>query len=181
MDEVEFKALVKAQEQYIQKIGPATRFTVALIRDMHRTWLGRIYAWAGECRTVELQKGRFKWPPAYLVKQNMNAFEAGLLRKNTPCRPGTAQEVARCIAEVHAELLLIHPFREGNGRLARWLADLMALQAGLPAPEYRFEGKEQEKNRQFYLAAVTRGYARDYDALTDFFATAIAARLEGRK
>jgi hypothetical protein len=32
---------------------------------------------------------------------------------------------------VHAELLLIHPFREGNGRLARWLADLMALQPEL--------------------------------------------------
>ena len=34
------------------------------------------------------------------------------------------------IAMVHTELLLIHPFRDGNGRLARWLADIMAAQAG---------------------------------------------------
>jgi len=28
------------------------------------------------------------------------------------------------------ELILIHPFREGNGRIARFLSVLMALQAG---------------------------------------------------
>ncbi len=34
--------------------------------------------------------------------------------------------------EVHEELVLIHPFREGNGRVARLLSTLMAFQAGLP-------------------------------------------------
>jgi hypothetical protein len=27
-------------------------------------------------------------------------------------------------------MLLVHPFRDGNGRLARWLAELMFFQAG---------------------------------------------------
>ena len=39
-------------------------------------------------------------------------------------------EVVRKIATVHLELLFIHPYREGNGRTARLLATLMALQAG---------------------------------------------------
>lgn len=30
---------------------------------------------------------------------------------------------------VHVEFIIIHPFREGNGRVARLLANLMALQA----------------------------------------------------
>lgn len=180
MDRVEFEALMKAQESYIQRIGPDTVFTDKIIRDMHRTWLGGIYPWAGEYRTVELQKGSFKWPPAYLVSRNMAGLSSGLLRSHTPCRPGSVQEVARRIAEVHAELLLIHPFREGNGRLARWLADLMALQAGLPAPAYFFEGKARASLRQSYLDAVVKGYLQDYEPLTRFFAEAIAARLERR-
>ena len=86
--------------------------------------------------------------------------------------------MARRVAEVHAELLLIHPFREGNGRLARWLAELMSLQAGFPLPDYGFTGKGSSKRRDTYLVAVTRGYAQDYAALTAFFAGAITRRLE---
>ncbi len=93
---------------------------------MHRDWLGKVYPWAGQYRTVELQKGAFKWPPAFRVAENMATFEQDWLARHTLCRLGALQEVARRMAEVHAEFLLIHPFREGNGRLARWLAELMS-------------------------------------------------------
>ena len=54
---------------------------------------------------------------------------------------------------VHVELVLIHPFREGNGRLARLLAMLMGLQAGLPMLVFdEMEGVLREK----YFAAVRR-------------------------
>jgi cell filamentation protein len=97
---------------------------------------------------VELSKGGFRWPPAYLVPENMARFETGLLREHTPCRPAPLPEVARRMAEVHAELLLIHPVREGNGRLARWLADLMTLQAGYAVPEYGFAGRGSKSQQQ---------------------------------
>ena len=77
------------------------------------------------------------------------------------------------LAEVHADLLMIHPFREGNGRLARWLAELMALQAGLPLPLYRFTGRGAKTESERYLAAVKAGYLRNYRPLADFFAEAI--------
>jgi len=177
MDRAEFDALLKVQEEYLRLIGPKSRFTADMIRGMHRRWLGGLYAWAGEYRTVELQKGTFRWPPAFRVEQNMAAFENGLLRQHTPCPPGSVFDVARRIAEVHGDLLLIHPFRDGNGRLARWLADLMALQAGLPPPKYEFEGAGRSSKRVAYLAAVTRAYTQDYGALTEFFASAIETRL----
>jgi cell filamentation protein len=178
MDKAEYKALVRVQEQYLKKIDEKTRFTAAMICRMHRDWLGEIYPWAGRYRTVELRKGSFKWPPAFRVEQNMGTFERNLLARHTPCQPGPLPDVARRIAEVHAELLLIRPFREGNGRLARWLAELMCLQAGFPIPDYGFTGKGGEKRQRVYLAAVTRGYAQDYEALTAFFAEAITRRLE---
>ena len=84
------------------------------------------------------------------------------------------------MAEVHAELLLIHPFREGNGRLARWLSDLMAFQAGLLPPDYGFAGRDAGKRRAAYLNAVRNGYVQDYEPLAGFFVEALERRLRRR-
>ncbi len=175
MDQAETDELERVQIEYLQVITPDTRFDAALICQMHRDWLGGLYAWAGRYRTVELSKPGFQWPPAYLVEQNMRVFETELLHSLTPCRPGTLEEVAEAIARVHAELLLIHPFREGNGRLARWLADLMALQAGYPLPTYQFTGRGSQKERARYLNAVKKGYLKEYAELTAFFADTLRA------
>lgn len=173
MDAEEFDTLVHAQEAWLSRVGPDTAFTAALICKMHADWLGSLYAWAGHYRTVELAKPGFMWPPAYLVERNMLTMEQETLAKLTPCRPGPLGRIADDLARVHSELLLIHPFREGNGRLARWLAELMALQAGLPLPAYRFTGRGSEVERKRYLAAVQRGYVEDYRPLADFFADAL--------
>lgn len=173
MDLAEYEALVVAQERYITSLTAETPITVALICKMHADWLGKIYAWAGKYRTVELQKGGFSWPPAYRVADNMATFERDYLGRLTPCRPDALAAVAEAIARVHAELLLIHPFRDGNGRLARWLADIMAAQAGYPIPDYGFVGRGSVERRRLYIAAVGQGYVQNYAPLTTFFAEAI--------
>ncbi len=178
MDRAEYEALLRVQEAYFRKINQKTRFTAALIRQMHRDWLGSLYSWAGHYRSVEVQKGGFRWPPANRVAENMSRFEDDYLSSLTPCRPASLPEVALQIAKVHAELLLIHPFREGNGRLARWLADLMSLQAGFPLPKYDFAGRGAKSRQENYLDAVKRGYLQDYEALAGFFAEAITRRLD---
>jgi cell filamentation protein len=180
MDRLEFEALVVTQEKYLGRVGPGTRLTAEMLCRMHSDWLGGIYEWAGHYRTVELAKGGFRWPPAFRVAQNMSVFEKGALARCTPCRPDSLAEVARSLAEVHAELLLIHPFREGNGRLARWVSDLMALQADLPTPDYGFTGPGAVKRRTAYLDAVTKGYIRDYEPLAGFFVAALERQLRRR-
>ena len=62
-----------------------------------------------------------------------HVFGRGALRDYTPCRFEDEDELATSLAVVHAEFILIHPFRVGNGRSGRSLAILMRLQAGLPA------------------------------------------------
>jgi len=174
MDRVEAEALVATSTYYYQHVlEGTTRIDAALIRRMHRDWLGDIYAWAGEYRTVEVSKDGFYWPPAYLISDHMEKFSRNTLKELTPCRPGEIIDVCRSIAIVHAELLLIHPFREGNGRLARWIADVMALQAGYAMPSYRFQGRGARAARAQYLVAVTQGYYRNYDLLSRFFEDAI--------
>jgi cell filamentation protein len=169
MDLAELKAFIFAQHRYIDTIEDNTVFTADLICRMHHDWLGGIYEWAGQYRTVDMSKGGFTWPPAYLVADNMIRFEKEVLAKLTPLRPCDIDEAAHALAVVHAELLLVHPFREGNGRLARWLADLMALQAGFPLPDYRLTGRGSETTERRYIDAVTKGYERDYADLEAFF------------
>ncbi|MBI3734953.1 Fic family protein [Candidatus Sumerlaeota bacterium] len=178
MDKAEYEALIRAQENWLVNITPRTRFTAALIRGMHRDWLGGLYMWAGEYRTVNLSKAGFTWPPAIRVPANMETFEQGVLSEHTPCLSSGLHDIARRIGIVHGELLLIHPFREGNGRLARWLAELMAYQAGLPRPNYRFAGRGSTGRFGRYINAVRKAYLEDYADLTDFFVEALEAGLE---
>jgi cell filamentation protein len=78
---------------------------------------------------------------------------------------------------VHAELILIHPFREGNGRCARLLATLMGLQAGLPALD--FGGIRGETKRR-YISAVHAALDRDYRPMTGIFRGVVARTLRAK-
>jgi cell filamentation protein len=147
LDALEAEALAEVQTRYFleEVVTEETRFTADLIQQMHRDWLSDIYQWAGSYRTVDMSKGEFVFPPAYLIEHNMRAFEVDVLCMLTPCRPEAVHKVCKGVATVHAELLLIHPFREGNGRLARWLANIMFAQAGMTIPDYGFVGRGAEK------------------------------------
>lgn len=64
------------------------------------------------------------------------------------------------------ELMLIHPFREGNGRLGRLLATLMALQAGLPILEF---SEIVDVRKEEYFTAVRAGLDRNYQPMKRLF------------
>ena len=93
-----------------------------------------------------------------------------VLAKCTPCGEGPFEAVANALAMVHAELILIHPFRDGNGRLARMLATLMGLQAGLPALDY---SSLEARGKKAYIAGIHAAVDHNYEPLTAVFAKAI--------
>jgi len=129
-------------------------------------WLEPIYAWAGKYRQVNLSKGDFPFAAANQIPRLMMEFEKGPLCQYTPCRFTIMDEIVRAIAIVHTELLLIHPFREGNGRTARLLAILMALQARLAPLDF---GGIKGRKRHEYFAAVQAGLDRDYKPMENVF------------
>ena len=101
----------------------------------------------------------------------MDRFGRRVLAARTPCRPAAEREVAEALAVVHAELILIHPFREGNGRIARMLAGLMALQANLPPLDFSpLDGR----GKRLYIGGIHAAMGGDYALLTDMFERLIA-------
>lgn len=163
MQLAESQALWLAQRQAVDTFSEDHRFTAEDIRSLHRMWLGPIYTWAGEYRSVNIGKGGFQFAAAHLIPGLMAKLERGALARFTPCR---GPVVAEALAVVHAELILIHPFRDGNGRLARLLALLMGLQAGLPPLDFSpLDGSGKKR----YVAGIHAALGRDYRPLEAVF------------
>lgn len=91
----------------------------------------------------------------------MKEFEESILNK-LPATYKDQNELIRDIAKVHAEFLFIHPFREGNGRTARVLANLMARKAGFG--RLRFE-KITKDNFNQYVLAIQKAAFQDYSEM----------------
>lgn len=127
MEEIEARALERTMDTLVRTYGETHRFTAADVCDCHRIWLSDIYEWAGRYRRVNVVKDDFPFAAAAQVPALMEQFEGDLLMRWTPCTFADRREVVRAMAETHVELVLIHPFRDGNGRLARVLSTLMAL------------------------------------------------------
>ena len=122
--------------------------------------------WAGEYREVERQQGRLPVRRCQVISPLMEEFESDVLTRNTPLKKQSQPDSALALAETHTELLLIHPFREGNGRVARLLVSLMALQRGLERP--RFEALLEQRKPE-YFAAVRAGLDRNYQPMRSLF------------
>jgi cell filamentation protein len=100
----------------------------------------------------------------------MDEFEKNILREYTPCNFESRDQFIAMLAIVPVEFLLIHPFREGNGRLARLLSTLMALQKGFPLLDFTdMDGEKKED----YFAAVRAGASRDYEPMKKIFSDVI--------
>ena len=171
INEAESQALLLAQAQATERYGDDQSFTAEDICDLHRLWLGPIYSWAGQYRSVNIGKSGFQFAHAPLIQGLMTALERGPLSELTPCRPSPDAQVAKALAVVHAELILIHPFRDGNGRVARLLALLMGLQAGLPPLDFSpLDGANKVK----YIGSIHAAMARNYAPLSAIFEAVIS-------
>lgn len=174
MDQLETELLFDLTDQLLDEFNAQHRFTAKDIQEMHRRWLGSVYQWAGSYRQVMMSKGNFLFAAPAYIPALMADFEREILSKFTPCTFASRQEIIAALAIVHTELILIHPFREGNGRISRLLATLMALQACLPLLDF---GDFEEERKEEYFAAVQQGMARNYQPMEKVFSEVISRSL----
>jgi len=150
-------------------------FTASDVKQIHELWLADIYPFAGEYRNVNMSKGGFPFAVSSYIDKSMKELEQDYLDKYTPCNL-SGEELAYALGVVHVELIIIHPFREGNGRVARLLANLMAMQTGLP--QLNFEPIDKTTNTSGYneyIKAIHRGVDGDYEPIKQVFSKILEA------
>jgi cell filamentation protein len=153
MENVELILLDQLTGVVIESVTENQTITVSDLCEWHRRWLGNVYVWAGKYRLVNIGKGRFQFAAAHLIPKVMQALESKFLSIYTPCNRMDENQLVDALANMHIELILIHPFREGNGRLSRILANVMALQAGQQMLDFSY----LDNNKTEYFAAVQAG------------------------
>jgi cell filamentation protein len=168
MAELELVLLQKLYEAVLAELSPDAAFTLAHLKTWHRRWLGNVYEWAGEERSVNVSKDGFHFAVAAQIPRLLALFERDCLARFTPCHRLEHDDLIEAIAVTHVEFILIHPFREGNGRLSRLLADAMATQAGHGPLDY----SAWDADREGYFTAVQAGVAGDYAPMQRYVGSA---------
>jgi len=94
------------------------------------------------------------FPAARFLEESMKEFENDILNNLLDkYEKFDSAFLIGDIAKVHSELLYIHPFREGNGRTARLLLNLMLRKNGWEILDFT---KMNEELFEKYIFAVSR-------------------------
>ena len=161
IDKAEFEGFLLAELSLTEELTSRTKFNIKYIKRIHKLSSGHLYSFAGKFRTVNMSKGGFLFPAAKFISQNMDNFEKEILL-NLPAKYESDQALIKDIAKVHGEFLFIHPFREGNGRTARVLANLMVRKYGIKALNFE---KITENVFPEYVIAVQSVADRNYEPM----------------
>ena len=168
MDQIELDGLNYLYQSVYESVTEDETLGMEDIIAWHREWLGGIYAWAGQYRTVNMGKNGFPFAAAAQLPRLAEELDQ-MIQESTPCLCMTEEELVAAIARTHVEFVLVHPFREGNGRIARLLADIMALQAGKAGLDF----SSWDRDRDNYFAAIQQGLGEDYGAMEAFVSSAL--------
>lgn len=162
LNAAELANVLRATEKYFA--GRLTRrkapFTHAWMLQLHREMFGRVWRWAGQVRTENLNVGI----PFYQINDQLQQLVGDLddWQQHWP-------DVVEQAVHLHVEAVRIHPFMNGNGRWSRMLANIwLVLQKQQPTAWPPDIGHRESSIRSDYLSAIKRAVnEREFDPLLD--------------
>lgn len=104
-------------------------FSKAHLMNIHKFIFEDIYSFAGKIRREQISKADTLFYPPNLIDRELDKVFAKIKEKNM-LKETDKEKVFDNLAYVMAELNIIHPFREGNGRSIREFIRLMAKRMG---------------------------------------------------
>ena len=104
-------------------------FTKTHLMNIHKFIFEDIYSFAGKIRLEQISKAETMFYPPNLIDRELdNVFDK--IRNDKMLNEKDKEKICNNLAYVMAELNVIHPFREGNGRCIREFVRIMAKRMG---------------------------------------------------
>lgn len=128
---------------------------------IHHALFQDIYTWAGQLRTVDIYKDDTRYCHFdYLEKEGNGVMQR--LEDENYLRGLTRDEIVPRLAQYYADINMLHPFREGNGRAQRVFFEQLIIHAG-------FDVRWRPIGREEWLEACEAGAFGDTGPLTALF------------
>ena len=105
-------------------------FTKTHLFRIHRFLFEDVYPFAGHIRKEQISKGDTMFYPPDLIDRELERVFKTIHSKKLLAEQDKEKQIQN-LSQTMAELNIIHPFREGNGRSTRELIRCMALEYGL--------------------------------------------------
>jgi Fic-DOC domain mobile mystery protein B len=131
------------------------------IRKLHGKMFDQTWKWAGQYRRTEKNIG----VPVHQIRERLMTL-FGNVRYRIEHATYPPDETA---IQFHHQLVLIHPFPNGNGRHARLTADVLLIKLGHPALTWGLANLAKEgEARAKYLEAIRAADSGDIQPLVNF-------------
>lgn len=104
-------------------------FSKAHLMNIHKFIFEDIYSFAGKIRQEQISKADTMFYPPNLIERELNKVFAKIKEENM-LKETDEEKIFDNLSYVMAELNIIHPFREGNGRSIREFIRIMAKRMG---------------------------------------------------
>lgn len=137
------------------------------LSSIHKALFSDLYSWAGQLRTIDISKGETRFCSYSRIK-----IEAEKLFKSIDYGHSLTQlkrdDLVKSSAELYADLNIVHPFREGNGRAQRILFEHMIINCGFEI-DWSFIDQDE------WLNANIAGYYSNYNPMHTIFEKCIGS------
>ena len=151
--ELEKEQLVNAYENLHNNLTENTKFDENYLMKVNNTIFEPLYEWAGKYRTLNISKGSSMFCPY----ANLEPFSNDIFKKleNDNYLKDFEDidkrgEFIEKLAFYMCELIVLHPFNEGNGRSIRLFFDMICTYNGYEYIDY----KETLKDNEYILASI---------------------------
>lgn len=104
-------------------------YDLEYMKNLHYKLFSELYDWAGDIRSIDISKGGTRFCNCGRViaesQKLFSSLESENWLQNLP-----RETFCNKLAEYYCEINMIHPFRDGNGRVQRLLFEHLSLAAG---------------------------------------------------
>jgi cell filamentation protein len=136
-------------------------YDMEYLQDLHLTLFEPLYDWAGCIRDASISKGGTIFCiPARILPESKKLFDD--LESEDWFQELSREELCKKLAEYYCEFNMIHPFREGNGRVQRIFFEHLTLSTG-------YELDWFDVTKEEWIQANIDGVAVDYNKMEEIF------------